>query len=332
MINPFEIVKPLTSYQQEAEEFEARKRQRMLEEQVAQGKLSMLPFEQQKIQAEAKALQEGRGGNIPATIQIANEMQRALASGDTTRYNMLNQVHKTMDRGLQYDSTTGQYIPMQGYGQAIGSIAADKSGMSRQAEKTVDLRMNPQILGEEQGAKGLAELQTGIEKRSQQSQGNLDVINEILTPDQTGKTLLDKATGSGIGALWASGKSIVGESDESTQANAELQVYAGKLLNNIPRMEGPQSDADLKSYKEQAGKIGEPTIPAKDKIAALRAVQNLSQKYSIQNQKTNDQDQYAPAGIQIDMPSTAPRKGDVVDGYMFNGGNPADQKSWKKVK
>ena len=158
MINPFETIKPIEAYQREAEEFEARKRQRMMEEQLTQGKLSMLPFEQQKMQAEVKALQEGRGANVPATIQIANEMQRALASGDTARYNMLNQVHKTMDRGLQVDPTTGQIVPMQGYGPAIGAISADKAGMSRQAEKNVDIVMNPQIAGGEAEAKLLQQL------------------------------------------------------------------------------------------------------------------------------------------------------------------------------
>jgi hypothetical protein len=39
-----------------------------------------------------------------------------------------------------------------------------------------------------------------------------------------------------------------------------------------------------------------------------------------------------PQRQQSAQPLNAPRKGSVVDGYMFNGGDPSNPKSWKKVK
>jgi hypothetical protein len=63
-----------------------------------------------------------------------------------------------------------------------------------------------------------------------------------------------------------------------------LNVLGGQLLNNVPRMEGPQSDRDVESYREQAGKVADPTIPAKDKKAALEQIRALSLKYQSLNQ------------------------------------------------
>ena len=44
-------------------------------------------------------------------------------------------------------------------------------------------------------------------------------------------------------------------------------------------MEGPQSDADVKMYREMAGKIGDRTVPVSSRLAALEQVKTLWQKY-----------------------------------------------------
>lgn len=121
-------------------------------------------------------------------------------------------------------------------------------------------------------------------KKSVQATSSNETIDEILRPDETGRSLLDKATGSSVGNVIASGKQIFGVSDESTQANAALTVLGGKLVANVPRMEGPQSNIDVAFYKEQAGKIADPTIPAGDKKAALSAIMKLNEKYATKEQ------------------------------------------------
>lgn len=237
-------------------------------------------------------------GSAPAAIQIANEYAKARAAGDVQRMNDIAIAAKSFDKGVVYDQQ-GNPIAMGGYGDAVGSIAGTKKAYETQAQKGVEAVMNPIIAGGEADArnaseagyagtiaqntatgKAAGELQGSIGKKVVQGQDNLSVIDEILTPDESGKNVLERATGSGLGAAYAAGKGLFGVSDESTQANAQLSVYGGKLLNNVPRMEGPQSDADLRSYKEQAGKIADPRIPAKDKEAALIVIQALSQKYA----------------------------------------------------
>lgn len=84
------------------------------------------------------------GGNAPAAIQIANEYAKAREAGDVQRMNDLAMAAKSFDKGIMVNQQGG-FNPLDGYGQAVGSIEGAKSGMKQQAEKNVDLEMNPQI-------------------------------------------------------------------------------------------------------------------------------------------------------------------------------------------
>jgi hypothetical protein len=44
-------------------------------------------------------------------------------------------------------------------------------------------------------------------------------------------------------------------------------------------MEGPQSNFDVQNYMTMAGKIGDRTVPVKERLAALDQVRKLQQKY-----------------------------------------------------
>ncbi len=86
----------------------------------------------------------GVGSDAPAAIQIANEYAKARAAGDTQRMNDIALAAKIYDKGLSVDQNMaiGQ---IQGYAPAIAGIEGAKSGAKQQAEKNVDLQMNPQI-------------------------------------------------------------------------------------------------------------------------------------------------------------------------------------------
>jgi hypothetical protein len=255
-------------------------------------------FQLKKQLAEQNMLKMQQGGDLPAALQIADAYAKARASGDTQRMRDIALAAKSFDHGVTIDAG-GIAQPIQGYGQAVGSIEGAKSGYKEQAQKDVQAVMNPiiaggeagarlqqeqtykpVIAGAEQDAKNASDRRANIEKKVTQGKESGSVIDELLTPDESGRTVLDKATGSGVGALYAGGKSLFGVSDESTQANAQLAIYGGRLLNNVPRMEGPQSDKDMATYKEQAGKIADPKIPAPDKKAALFAIKQLNEKYA----------------------------------------------------
>ena len=105
--------------------------------------------------------------------------------------------------------------------------------------------------------------------------------------------LLDKATGSYLGAGVAKGKQVFGISDESTQANQQLKLISGWMVANVPRMEGPQSNYDVENYKIMAAQVGDPTVPVEDRKAALKQLNTLQNKYK-----------YNPQGI-VPKPSGA---------------------------
>lgn len=92
--------------------------------------------------------------------------------------------------------------------------------------------------------------------------------------------LVRQATSSGVGAAvdWAGG--LIGKSSTSADKAAELKVLGGMLVSKMPKMSGPQSDKDVLLYKEMAGRIGDPTVPASQKEAALQTIYNLNAKYA----------------------------------------------------
>ena len=92
--------------------------------------------------------------------------------------------------------------------------------------------------------------------------------------------LLKKSTGSYAGAAMDIGAQAFGFSTPGAKAAAELKALQGALISKMPKMTGPQSDKDVQLYREMAGQIGDPTIPAETRAAAVNAVRMLNEKYA----------------------------------------------------
>lgn len=133
-------------------------------------------------------------------------------------------------------------------------------------------------------------------KRESQAAGSLGIIGEA-------EKLIDKATGSYLGAAVDTGARAFGLSPASAQAAAQLRALEGALMMAQPRMEGPQSDKDVALYKQMAGQIGDATVPAGQKKAALEVVKKLHLRY---------------AGASTQQPQ-APNERSVVRTGVFNG-------------
>lgn len=217
--------------------------------------------------AQAQIDKSAMGGDLPSSIQEWNNYN-AMSPQDQQRYLQMKRADQIMNLGGQMAVRN----PMGGIMESY-TVTPKMSEMPEFEADVSKAKALGQVSGELIGAQG---------KKASQANDSMATINEILTPDETGRNLLDKATGSTLGAGYAAGKQIFGVSDESTQANAALTVLGGKLVSNVPRMEGPQSNIDVQFYKEQAGKIADPTIPAGDKRAALDAIARLNEKYSNQ--------------------------------------------------
>lgn len=118
-------------------------------------------------------------------------------------------------------------------------------------------------------------------KKARGADSLISNITEAETILQNGK-----ATGSLLGTGLAAVKSGVGYSDESTQANKKLKLISGWMVSNVPRMEGPQSNYDVENYRQMAAAVGDTTVPINDRLAALKQLRTLQEKYkAINSQK-----------------------------------------------
>lgn len=123
--------------------------------------------------------------------------------------------------------------------------------------------------------------QAGIaEDRAKQSSANASDANSILTLAQGAETLLDKAHGSGVGNIIGGAQNFLGIDSTKNQADAQLTALAGALVSKQPKMTGPQSDKDVLLYKQMAGDIGNATLPASVRKAALQTVRRIAETYS----------------------------------------------------
>jgi hypothetical protein len=149
-------------------------------------------------------------------------------------------------------------------------------------------------------------------------------FRDILKPGG----LLDKSTGSGAGAMVDAAAGFIGKATEGSIAIGQLQPIADLSLKLVPRFEGPQSDADTKSYKEASANVANPKLPVAVRKAAAATVLRILEKRRSQFGPNDGSDVVSGA------PSApaAPAVGTIEDGHSFKGGNPADPNNWVEVK
>jgi hypothetical protein len=153
-----------------------------------------------------------------------------------------------------------------------------------------------QVLGK--GPK-LTETGRSEHKRQFAMQGFSEIVAEAE------RILNDKAkppTGSGAGALWDTAAGFVGVTPSGAAEAQDLKAIGAALVAKMPRMEGPQSDKDVKLYKEAAAEIGDPTIPVERRVKALGTVKRLNTQYE---RRTTTPDRRAPGNV-VDFNSLPP--------------------------
>jgi hypothetical protein len=123
-------------------------------------------------------------------------------------------------------------------------------------------------------------------------------IEEVEAIMQPG-SLIDKATGSYIGNLVDTVAATAGFGTGGAQAIAQIAPVADLVLKMVPRFEGPQSNYDVQSYKDAAGNLANPNVPASVKKAAAKEIVRLFKKYQGQFEYAPDsgaEDRGAPSG------------------------------------
>jgi hypothetical protein len=117
-------------------------------------------------------------------------------------------------------------------------------------------------------------------KQLEDTQANVKNAYEVFSVVKQIEDTLPKAHGSGIGNIVGGAYNFVGADNPKNEADAQLKILGSKLLMQVPRFQGPQSDKDVATYKEAAGQIGDPTIPANVRMAALKTIKELNARYA----------------------------------------------------
>lgn len=87
------------------------------------------------------------------------------------------------------------------------------------------------------------------------------------------------ATGSMVGNVADKAAGALGVSLPGAQNIARLKTLEAGLVMGMPRLEGPQSNLDQQLYREAAGNIGDPSVPAATKKAAIDTIRRIQNTY-----------------------------------------------------
>jgi hypothetical protein len=222
-------------------------------------------------------------GSMPAGIalKIASN-QQALAAyrvGNTSLAMNLTagggQNITAADPNSPSGSRLERFIPGIHYNPVIAETPAVKGRDVKLPDSVQNQKIAVAAALQEQ--KSAAVVEAKREERSRQSKEMVELVNQA-------KELLPGATGSVLGSLVDDALAVVGVSTSGAQKAQRLKVIQAGLMQNVPRMEGPQSDRDVNLYREAAGVVGDASIPVERRQAALQTILRLQIKYAHQNQ------------------------------------------------
>lgn len=224
---------------------------------------------------------------------------------------------------------------------AVGPTPADRAAAEAEAKARVEAQYAPGIAGATEAARvaaGLhyapqqaaadanaermkAEAKAAAERDATQAQramSSADTLNLLSQAER----LIGQSTGSVAGAIYDKAAGAFGESTPGAEAIASLKTIAGQIVSKMPRMEGPQSNYDVQMYKEMAGDLANPYVPREQRLAALRTIRLLNEKYAGAQRRGGDRSRNA----------AVPQAGEVRRGYRYVGGDPSQRSSWEPVR
>lgn len=212
-----------------------------------------------------------------------------------------------------------------GYAQSTGSIAATKKGMETQAQKDVELDMNPEIAKQTKLAEQRAQAEFDLPNREGQAEKTYDLIDRISNHPGLGAVV-----GAGnpfLGKIPGVDKAIPG-TDAADFLALQDQLKGSGFLEAVQQMKGMGALSD---------KEGEAATKAFAALSTSQSEAQYRENLGILKDTINKgvMRAYQRAGMQQpEQPpvNQGPAKGAVEDGYMYLGGDPSQQSSWKKVR
>lgn len=183
-----------------------------------------------------------------------------------------------------------------------------------------------------ESAKGAAKART---EREQEKEEKAEKAGEAVTELNSMVTSLQALPPTVAGMKWEGLKSYFTGGDPKIQeALGNIDRISGRMLEFANKLPGAATDADRVLFMSSAGVMNDPSATPARKIAAAQsaigAYNRLIAKYGNGAQPPS-QAPRKPGITQAGRPTGAPKPGTVKNGYIFMGGDPASQKSWRKL-
>lgn len=156
-------------------------------------------------------------------------------------------------------------------------VATQAPGQAPQFQTPPGLAPRDQRAIDVDRAKTKIDLEAKNAERENVRQFGMQGIGETIA--QAERLLNSKPTGSGVGTVVDSVASIFGKTPAGANEAQALKAIGGALVSKMPRMQGPQSDKDVMLYTQMAAQVGDSTVPAERRKAALQEVKRLWAKY-----------------------------------------------------
>lgn len=217
----------------------------------------------------------GFTGSFAEWKRVASAQQQSPAGIQEYEYfSKLTPDQQKQFLSLQRSPITDKLAIVNGVPTWTNPITHEQTPLSTQ-QSEIEAEAHKQFESALARARGTSqgELIGGIKKKGQ----NASIVEGMVT---MADPLIDVATGSATGAAADKVAGFFGVALDGAKATAQLKVLQANLMTNMPRMEGPQSDADVLLYQQAAGQIGDPTVPREQKKASLRIIRALQGRYA----------------------------------------------------
>lgn len=263
----------------------------------------------------APLFEDGSPGQ-PMPYEAAVELDRANTGGSTELYNPITgNTVRSMKNTADPNAILSAQTAIRG--QNMVDARAREANQTSKAPPGYRFMPDGSLQAIRGGPADLKASKEGVQ-RTQDANDVLSILNEA-------EPLLKTSTSSYIGAGADQVMRAFGSSTTGGEAAAQLKVLQGQLVAKMPKMSGPQSDKDVQLYREMAGQIGDPTLPESTRQAAANTIRSLNEKYLGLKPGSS-----RPAKPEGPASPRAPMKGQVVEGFKFKGGDPADRNNWER--
>lgn len=164
---------------------------------------------------------------------------------------------------------------------AQGQLAVSQGqlGVAQKREKRESQNTTKPVLKDGQWVVPPTGMQPGETREIINPNASKDAKDALELITQAEK-LLPKATGSYFGNFADTVAQAFGGATTGAKITAQLKALEGALVSKMPKMSGPQSDSDVKLYKQMAGSIGDPNTPADIKMEALKTIKEIQNRYA----------------------------------------------------